>query len=124
LFVVSSTFAGESKTLVIKGKVIGDNGKPQEGAEIKVRAVDHTAPEKTTITDAHGQYLVSGLSVGSYIITAYLNGFARSRAAIQAHDKGWAKVDFDLALDKATGDQVDRMQQDLRSTRLLKLDPH
>jgi hypothetical protein len=93
--------------LVIKGKVIGDDGKPQADSEIRVRRLDQKAKETSVITDSRGHYIVLGLVIGNYSVTAYdPNGFARSRAIIKVDKKGWAKVDFDLGLDKTMGDSA------------------
>jgi hypothetical protein len=46
-----SAFAKDNNVLVIKGKVIGDNGKPQPDAEIRVKRVDSKAPEVVAVTD-------------------------------------------------------------------------
>jgi hypothetical protein len=93
--------------LVIKGKVIGDDGKPQAESEIRVRRLDQKRPETSVITDSRGKYIVLNLVVGNYSVTAYdPNGFARSRAIIKVDRKGWAKVDFDLGLDKTMGDNA------------------
>jgi carboxypeptidase family protein len=116
LLAAGSTFAGDKKEgkdeLVIKGKVIGDNGKPEPEAEIRVKRADGKGPESVALTDSRGQYIVVGLKVSDYTVTAYdPNGFARSRALIKPSKKGWANVNFDLGLDKAQGDGADRMWQ-------------
>jgi hypothetical protein len=100
-----SLFANDNHVLVIKGKVIGDDRKPADGAEIRVRALSRKAPEKIVQTDSAGHYIVLGLVPGTYSVTAYdPEGFARSRAIIKTDRKGWAKVDFDLGLDSILGD--------------------
>jgi carboxypeptidase family protein len=102
---VSSAFAGDNKVLVIKGKVMDDDGKPADGTEVRVRALDRKAPDKIVETDSRGQYIVLGLIPGKYSVTAYdFFGNARSRALIEAQRKGWARVNFDLALDSVVGD--------------------
>ena len=119
-----TSVAGDHKAILIKGIVIGDNGKPCGGAEIRVLRVDRKAREARAVTNERGQYWLYGLSPGAYTVTAYFDGFARSRANISTTGFGWAKVDFDLRLDQGAGDGVDRMQSDLRSTRLTHLDEH
>jgi Carboxypeptidase regulatory-like domain len=106
----SLVLASDPELLVIKGQVIGENGKPVEGAEIRAMRVDTKArPVVIATTDAHGRYTLKPLPVGAYSITAYVDGFARSRATIKSLDSGWAKVDFDLRLEER-GDGVSRMQ--------------
>src|SRR5205085_10570144 len=102
---VCSAFAGDNKVLVIKGKVIDDDGKPADGTEVRVRALDRKAPDKIVETDSRGQYIVLGLVPGRYTVTAYdFFGNARSRAIIESQRKGWARVNYDLALDSIVGD--------------------
>ena len=101
----SSTFASDNNVLVIKGKVIDDDGKPADGTEVRVKAIGQKVPEKVVETDSRGKYIVLGLVPGNYSVTAYdSTGNARSRAIIKTDRKGWAKVDFNLGLDSMVGD--------------------
>src|ERR1700716_2673947 len=105
LLAASWTLASDNNVLVIKGKVIGDDGKPVDGGEVWVMALGRKAPVKVVQTDSRGQYIVLGLVPGNYSITAYdTSGFARSRAMIKTDRKGWARVNFDLGLDTIMGD--------------------
>ena len=108
LLAASWTLASDNNVLVIKGKVIGDDGKPADGAEVRVKALSRKAPNKVVQTDSLGQYIVLGLMPGNYSITAYdTSGFARSRAMIKTDRKGWARVNFDLGLDTIVGEGGD-----------------
>ena len=112
VLVAGSTFANDNNVLVIKGKVKGDDGTTADGAEIRVKALDRKAPDRVALTDSRGQYIVLGLVPGRYSITAFdTDGTARSRAIIKADRKGWAKVDFDFALDSMTGDSANGVRQ-------------
>jgi hypothetical protein len=110
LIAASPAFAGEKEVFVIKGKVV-EHGKPQDGAEVHVRALDRKAPDRVVQTDSKGQYIVLGLLPGNYSVTAYDPdmGYARSRAIIKTNRKGWAKVDFDLGLDDDFGNDASRI---------------
>src|SRR3954468_1894543 len=111
LLAASSTFAGDDKVLVIKGKVIDDDSKPADGTEIRVKALDCKAPDKVAVTDSRGHYIVIGLVPGNYSVTAYdFFGSARSRAIVKANRRGWAKVDFDFALDSMVGDGANTIE--------------
>jgi len=100
LLAASWTLAGDNNVFVIKGKVIDDDGKPADGAEVHVKAVGRKEKDKVVQTDSKGQYIVLGLVTGSYTITAYdIAGYARSRALIKTERRGWARVNFDLQLD-------------------------
>jgi Carboxypeptidase regulatory-like domain len=108
----NSIFANPDDGVVIKGNVKGDDGKAADGAEIRVKALDRKAPDKVTLTDSRGQYIVLGLVPGNYSITAFdPDGSARSRAIVKCDRKGWARVNFDLALANGVGDGATRMKQ-------------
>jgi carboxypeptidase family protein len=120
LFAAGPGLAGDKKekgekkegkeVFVIKGKVVED-GKPQDGAEVHVRSLDRKEPDKVVETDSKGHYIVLGLLPGSYSVTAYDPDmvYARSRAIIKTNRKGWAKVDFDLGLDRDVGNDASRI---------------
>ena len=78
------------------GMVIGENGKPQPGAEITVLRVDAKAPQVVAVTDSKGRYAFANLPIGSYSVTASVDGLPLSRANIQTRSNGWIKLDFDL----------------------------
>ena len=102
--------AGEKEVFVIKGKVVED-GKPHDGAEVRVRCLDRKVPDKVVQTDSHGKYIVLGLLPGNYAVTAHdsYTNYARSRAIIKAGRKGWANVNFDLGLDRDVGNDASRI---------------
>jgi hypothetical protein len=80
----------------IGGKVIGENGKPQEGAEIRALRVDAKAPVITAWTDSTGRYAFANLPVGTYSVTAVVDTVPLSRANVETRKNGWVKLDFDL----------------------------
>ena len=104
------TLAGDKEVFVIKGKVVED-GKPQDGAEIRVKSLDRKMSDKIVETDSRGKYIVLGLQPGNYTVTAHEPGtnYARSRAVIKVDRKGWANVNFDLGLDKNLGNDANRI---------------
>ena|SRR5437868_2698201 len=104
-----STLAGDNSVIAIKGKVVDDNGKPAD-AEIHIKPLDRKAADTVVLTDSRGHYIVTGLVVGKYSVTAYDDmGYARSRAVIHVPRKGWANVNFDLGLDKDFGNDASRI---------------
>jgi carboxypeptidase family protein len=106
VFTAGSTFARDNG-LVIKGNVMDDDGKPADGTAVRVKALDRKAPDKVVRTDSRGHYIILGLAPGKYSVTAYdLFGNARSRALIKSERTGWARVNFDLALDSMVGDDA------------------
>jgi hypothetical protein len=121
----SSAFAADnkSKAILIKGTVIGDNGKPCDGAEVKFLRVDTKSQEVSVVTDEKGRYSLYGLPAGDYTVTAYYHQFPRSRALIKTVGASWAKVDFDLRQD--LGDGGNRWNGDIRTVRWFNVgNPH
>ena len=111
LVVVGPMWSADHKS--IQGNVTGADGKGYAGAEIRVERVDAKAKPIIVSTDAKGVYVLSGLPIGTYQVTAYVDGTARSRVKVQTSAAGWTKVDFDLRLNEKRGDGVDHMQTDL-----------
>ena len=105
--------SNNNKLILIKGKVIGEDGKPQPDAEIRVMRAGGKDSIATTTTDARGTYMVTLLPMGAYTVSAYVDTYERSRAHVKVFKKGWAKVDFDLRLD--LNNFADHFDQDLRA---------
>jgi hypothetical protein len=80
----------------IQGTLLGLDGKPLAGAEIKAERLDAKTTPSVTKTDAQGRYLFRGLPVGAYALTAYVKNVPKSRGMVKTRSDGWAKVDFDL----------------------------
>ena len=109
LVAASSAIAGDRTA--VQGTLLGDDGKPFGGAQIRAQRVDAKAKAVTAITKSDGHYHFIGLAPGAYTLTAYVDGVAMSRANIQTRTNGWVKVDFDLRRNTA---EAARMQQDMR----------
>jgi len=90
-----STWA-DSKS--IQGTVIGLDGKPLAGADVRAERLDAKAQPALTKTDSKGQYQFKGLPVGAYAVTTIVKEVPKSRASVRTRADGWAKVDFDLRL--------------------------
>ena len=108
----------------IAGTAIGPEGKPLGGIEIRAMKVDDPkAPVTTATTNSKGLYLFKSLPVGAYSLTAYLDGFAYSRANITTRGVAWAKVDFDLRL--IAGDAAaSRIETYIRSINVVNGNMH
>jgi hypothetical protein len=103
-----------SDRTAFQGTLIGENGKPSGGAEIRAERVDAKAKAVVAITKPNGRFYFIGLAPGAYSITAYVDGVAMSRANVRTRSDGWVKVDFDLRLNAKGADGTDRMQRDVR----------
>ena len=93
LLVGTSVWAG---TKSIQGTLVGMDGKPIAGAEIRADRLDAKTERTVTQTDAQGHYTFRALPAGAYAVTAVVKSVAKSRAMVRTRDDGWAKVDFDL----------------------------
>ena len=80
----------------IQGTLLGLDGKPFAGADIKAERLDAKEAPALTKTDAQGHYLFKTLPAGAYAITAFVKNVPKSRAMVRTRGDGWAKVDFDL----------------------------
>jgi hypothetical protein len=110
--VTTSAFAGtkDPTHASIAGTAIGPEGKPLGGIEIRAMQLDDPKkPVTIAETNSKGLYMLKSLPVGTYSLTAYLDGFAYSRAIIKTRGVAWAKVDFDLTKDAgdAAGSRVE-----------------
>lgn len=114
LLATSSAWASDNKS--IQGRLIGEDGKAWAGVEIRAQRTDVKAKPAVTRTDSQGVYVFKGLPAGKYNVIAYVGGFPKSKAKVQTRDKGWARVDFDLRLNDANNEDVDRMQRDLSNS--------
>lgn len=97
LLFAASCFA---QTVAIEGTVIGDDGKPLQGAEIKIDRIDIKGNWKTK-TDKKGHYFYGGLQGGSYKITVEVDKVARDTMTIPRTKYGDPnQADFNLQKSK------------------------
>jgi|ERR1700731_484766 len=93
---IASSAWAENKS--IQGTVIGNDGNPLAGADVRAERLDAKMTPALTKTDAKGQYIFKGLPVGAYAITTIVKSVPKSRASVRTRSDGWAKVDFDLRI--------------------------
>jgi hypothetical protein len=95
LILTCSSVSADTKA--IQGTLIGKDGKPVAGADIRADRLDSKAASPaTTKTDAQGRYVFKALPVGAYKITAIIKEVPKMHAEVRTRADGWAKVDFDL----------------------------
>ena len=82
----------------IQGTVVGIDGKPFAGVEVRADRMDEKAAPATTKTDAQGRYTFKALPAGAYALTAIVKNVPKMHATVRTRADGWAKVDFDLRL--------------------------
>jgi hypothetical protein len=83
----------------IEGKVRGVDGRPLQGAEIRIERNDKAVAPVTIQTSAKGNYASSALPAGTYKISVVENGAVKSSVTVKTAGEP-ARVDFDL---KASG---------------------
>ena len=102
-FLVAAAFAFAPSTPAqasgIQGEVRGTDGRPLQGAEIRIARKDKTGAPVTTQTNARGNYSSSALPTGTYNISVVENGAVKSNVTITTAGET-ARVDFNL---KASG---------------------
>lgn len=93
-FAVSVTASAAESS--IQGDIKGVDGRPLQGAEVRIERIDKKSPAITIKTNAKGSYSSSGLaSVGTYKISVVEGGAVKSSVNVKtAGDK--ARIDFDL----------------------------
>lgn len=95
---VTATTWADSKS--IQGQVIGPDGKPLAGAEVRAERIDGKGEPALAKTDDQGRYTLRALPPGAYAVTAFVKSVPKSRASVRTRADGWAKVDFDLRLSR------------------------
>ena len=94
-FILASSSAS-ADTKAIQGTLVGVDGKPVAGAEIRADRLDTKGPPATTKTDGQGRYVFKVLPVGAYKLTAIVKTVPKMHAEVKTRADGWAKVDFDM----------------------------
>jgi hypothetical protein len=79
----------------LQGNVLGTDGRPLQGAEVRLEAKDKPGAPITTMTGSRGQYSFAGLSAGVYRLSLVAGGVAKLSVTIQMRGEK-ARIDFDL----------------------------
>src|ERR1700760_4037020 len=96
LALISSSSLVSADNKSIEGVVIGIDGKPLPGVEVRAEGANVKAATTVALTDVKGQYVLRGLLPAAYTVTASVGGTPRSRANVMTQKNGWVRVDFDL----------------------------
>ena len=98
-FLVAAAFVFASTTPAqasgIEGKVLGVDGRPLQGAEVRIERNDKTGAPVTIQTNAKGSYVSSALPAGTYKISVVENGKVKSNVTVKTK-ASTARVDFNL----------------------------
>lgn len=97
-----SLVAGCRGTPSAGGRIFGKvtelgSGGPRAGAEVTVRSAEGL--KFTATTDSSGKYSISNIPVGSYKVSAFLQGYYLNEISEEIHiEKGKKRVDFQLVV--------------------------
>jgi tetratricopeptide (TPR) repeat protein len=106
---VSFIFAitGWAQTAAFEGNVKGPDGKPMQGAQIKIERLD-VKGNYPTKTDKKGHYFYGGLPLGVYKISVVVDGKDRDfRNNVRTKVNDTEEVSFDLAASASGVPQTD-----------------
>jgi Carboxypeptidase regulatory-like domain len=80
----------------LQGNVLGTDGRPLQGAEVRLEGKDKPSAPIATVTGSNGQYLFAGLAAGVYRLSVLEGGAVKFSANIKMRgDK--ARIDLDLS---------------------------
>jgi Tfp pilus assembly protein PilF len=97
----------------IEGIVKGDDGKPLQGAVIKIHRTDIKGDYSTKPTDKKGHYIYNGLPYGKYDLTVFMGEKQVDELkGVQTRPGDLQQLNFDLKADK-TPSQSDAAKQAL-----------
>lgn len=98
-FLVAAAFALIPSTPAqasgIQGGILGADGRPLQGAEVRIERTDKAIAPVTTQTNTKGSYASSELPAGTYKVSVVENGAVKSAVTIKTRGET-ARVDFDL----------------------------
>ena len=80
----------------LQGNVSGTDGRPLQGAEVRIDRKDKPITPITIITGSKGQYLFTGLPAGLYRLSIIMDGAVKFSVTIKMRGEK-ARIDFDLS---------------------------
>ena len=80
----------------LQGNVVGTDGRPAQGAEVRIEATGKPSTPITTVTGSNGRYLFAGLPAGVYRLSVLAGDAAKFSVNIKMRGEK-ARIDFDLS---------------------------
>ncbi len=99
LFILSALYlqAQTRETAILQGRVLADTGDPLPGVQVKVSSPS-VIGTYSAITDREGRYRIPTLLTGTYVVEAFLEGFAPSKIErVVIHAGTTATLDITLS---------------------------
>lgn len=95
------------QTSAVEGVVKDLNGRPLNGAEIRIEARNGSAWNRRVKSDAKGHYVLDSLAPGTnYRVNLLLNGAVKASRNNVLAKQGSTQLNFDLGSGSATGNSV------------------
>ncbi|MFA5910360.1 MAG: TonB-dependent receptor [Vicinamibacterales bacterium] len=117
LLVFTASAFAQIDTGVIVGRVVDDSGAVLPGVSV-VAIQDGTGVSATSVTNARGEFIFSGLRVGTYSVTAELQGFRRAaRPGVRVSVQSRTQVDLQLSVGALTEEVVVTGRAELLQTQ-------
>ncbi len=85
-----------AQVATLQGNVLGTDGRPIQGAEIRLEGKDKPSAPITTTTGSTGRYLFAGLPAGVYRLSIVEGGAVKFSVNIKMRGER-ARIDFDLS---------------------------
>ena len=92
---LQASFVLSANAASIQGDVLGTDGRPLKGAEVRVEGKDKAGQVMTANTNAKGYYVVNGVTEGVYKISVVSGGAVKSAVNVRT-TRNNARVDFDM----------------------------
>jgi Carboxypeptidase regulatory-like domain len=83
------------KPAPLQGTILGTDGRPLQGAEVRSEGKGKSSAPITTITGSNGEYLFAGLAPGLYKLSIVAGGAVKFSTNVKMLGEK-ARIDFDL----------------------------
>src|ERR687891_887430 len=80
----------------LQGNILGTDGRPLQGAEVRIERTDKPSTPITNVTGSRGQYLFRELPAGVYKLSILSGGAVKFSVNVKMRGEK-ARIDFDLS---------------------------
>src|SRR5262245_48654813 len=96
-FVLSTTAVAQTGLAIVTGIVSDESGGAVPGLTVTATNLA-TDIDYTGVTNAAGNYIITGVPIGAYVVSAELQGFKGAQSKVTLSAAQTARVDFKLEL--------------------------